>query len=178
MPIRPGITVFAVVFSMVAFADEPVTGPVIEDYGPVFTVEDKDVELQEGFHYKAVFDVAGYAAGHSSVNSEIESVARFLNMHARNGVPTENMTTAVVLHGNALVNALSNDAYRQRFQVDNPNLELMTKLHEAGVEFYACGQSMGFRDVHQEELASPVKVALSAMTMLISLQTEGYALLP
>ena len=134
--------------------------------------------LHKGFHYKAVFDVAGYTGDFSSLNAELESVARFLNMHALNGVAMENMTIAVVLHGNALLNALSDDAYRQRHQVDNPNLDLMNRLHDAGVVFFACGQSMGFREVRKDELASPVKIALSAMTMLISLQADGYALLP
>ena len=52
------------------------------------------------------------------------------------------------------------------------------KLHEAGVAFYACGQSMGFSGISKSELASPVKVALSAMTMMTVLQSAGYALIP
>jgi len=51
-------------------------------------------------------------------------------------------------------------------------------LHRAGVEFYVCGQSMAFGSVEKSELASPAKVALSAMTMLSVLQSNGYALLP
>lgn len=51
------------------------------------------------------------------------------------------------------------------------------KLHDAGVKFYICGQSMAFGGVDKSELASPVKVALSVMTMLTVLQAEGYALL-
>ena len=52
------------------------------------------------------------------------------------------------------------------------------KLHEAGVAFYACGQSMGFSGISKSELAPPVKVALSAMTMMTVLQSAGYALIP
>jgi hypothetical protein len=37
---------------------------------------------------------------------------------------------------------------------------------------------MGFRGIGGDELASEVKVALSAMTMLALLQSDGYALLP
>jgi intracellular sulfur oxidation DsrE/DsrF family protein len=62
--------------------------------------------------------------------------------------------------------------------VDNPNLELVEKLHAAGVRFYVCGQSLAFGKIARSELASPVEVALSAMTMLTVLQSEGYALLP
>jgi intracellular sulfur oxidation DsrE/DsrF family protein len=52
------------------------------------------------------------------------------------------------------------------------------ELHRAGVEFFVCGQSMAFGSVEKNELASPVKVALSAMTMISVLQADGYALLP
>jgi intracellular sulfur oxidation DsrE/DsrF family protein len=106
------------------------------------------------------------------------SVARYLNMHARNGVPVENMTVAVVLHGTALKNALSNSAYASRHGALNPNLDLISKLHEKGVAFYVCGQSMGFSGITKSDLASPVKVVLSSMTMLTVLQSDGYALIP
>ena len=52
------------------------------------------------------------------------------------------------------------------------------RLHDAGVRFYVCGQSMTFGDVDKSELASQAEVALSAMTMLTVLQNNGYALLP
>ena len=159
-------------------ADEPMLGPAIEAYGPTYPINERDVPLEEGVVYRAVFDAATYSDDLSSLNSRLVSVARFLNMHARNGVPVEDMDLAVVLHGAALKTVLNNDAYTARYEVDNPNLELVMKLHAAGVSFYVCGQSMAFGGVAKSELASPAKVALSAMTMLTVLQNEGYALLP
>jgi intracellular sulfur oxidation DsrE/DsrF family protein len=88
------------------------------------------------------------------------------------------MQLAVVVHGASVRNILNNEAYRSRYRVDNPNLELVTRLHSAGVRIYVCGQSLAFGNVAKGELASPVEVALSAMTMLTVLQTEGYAVLP
>jgi intracellular sulfur oxidation DsrE/DsrF family protein len=160
-----------------AHADEPSLGPVIEGYGPTYPIDDRDVALEEGAVYRVVFDAASYSDDLTSLNTRLVSVARFLNMHGRNGKPVENMDLAVVLHGAALKTALTNDAYLARFEVDNPNLELLTKLHNAGVKFYVCGQSMAFGGVEKSELANPAKVALSAMTMLTVLQSEGYALL-
>ena len=52
------------------------------------------------------------------------------------------------------------------------------QLHTAGVAFYACGQSLVFGGIPKSDLASPVKVALSAMTMMAVLQSDGYALIP
>jgi len=157
---------------------EPQKGPVIEAYGPTVLVKDLDVPLQDGFEYRVVFDLADYRGENTSLNAALISVARYLNMHARNGVPVENMTIVAVLHGAALKNALSHAAYATRYGSENPNLDLLMKLHEAGVAFYACGQSMGFSDIPKTDLASPVKVALSAMTMLTVLQSDGYALIP
>jgi intracellular sulfur oxidation DsrE/DsrF family protein len=159
------------------FADESMLGPAVEGYGPTYPIDDRDVELEGGFVYRAVFDIADYSENTSSLNRRLVSVARYLNMHARNGVAVEEMDLAVVLHGAALKIGTNNDAYWARYDGDNPNLELLIKLHEAGVRFYACGQSMAFGGVEKGELARPVKVALSAMTMLTVLQSRGYALL-
>lgn len=160
------------------WADEPMLGPAIEGYGPTYPIEDRDVALQEDFVYKAVFDLGAYPGELTALNRRLVSVARLLNMHVRNGTPLGNMDLAVVVHGAALKNVLTNEAYRARYDTDNPNLELLQKLHAAGVAIYVCGQSMAFGKVTKDELASPAQVALSAMTMLIVLQEDGYALLP
>lgn len=169
MFLRTTILAIAVTLLAPALADEPSLGPVIEGYGPTYPIDDRDVQLREGFVYKAVFDIAQDPVV-GSVNRNLVSVARFLNMHARNGVPVENMDLAIVVHGPAVNNLLDKD--------DNPNLELITKLQDAGVSFYVCGQSMTFNGFARSELTEGVQVALSAMTMLTTLQSDGYALLP
>lgn len=158
------------------YAGEPSLGPVIEDYGPTYPINERDVPLEDGFVYKAVFDAAANPDV-TLVNTGLVSVARFLNMHARNGTSVENMHVAVVAHGPALKTLLSDDAYRNRYGIDNPNSELLANLHAAGVDLYLCGQSMSFGGFEKDELASNVEVALSAMTMLTVLQSDGYALL-
>ena len=167
-----------VLVAMPALADEPLLGPAIEGYGPTYPIDDRDVALEEGAVYRAVFDVATYSDDVSKLSRRLESVARFINMHARNGTPLENMQLAVVLPGQAVKTVMTHAAYRERFDIDNPNLELVTRLHNAGVQFYMCGQSIAFTGVGKDELADPVNVALSAMTMLAVLQKDGYALLP
>ena len=178
MPVRIILPVMFFILSAPLFADEPLLGPAIEGYGPTYPVDDRDVAREEGAVYRAVFDVATYSDDMTALNRRLVSVARFLNMHVRNGDPVENMDLAVVVHGAAWKSILNNDAYQARFEIDNPNLELVMKLHEAGVKFFICGQTMAFGKIQKSELASPVKVALSAMTMLTVLQSEGYALLP
>lgn len=154
------------------------TGPLIEGYGPAIPVADKDVPVDTARQYRLVFDAAAGAEDADSLNREFESVARFMNMQAMNGVPAKNLDLAVVVHGAALSAVLSNDAYRQRFGRDNPSLELIQKLAAAGVGIYVCGQSMGFRDITKGELSDVAKVGLSAMTLLTTHQIDGYALIP
>ena len=79
--------------------------------------------------------------------------------------------------GPALKTLLTDDSYFPRYGIDNPNTELVQKLHAAGVRFYVCGQSVMFGGFEKEELVGPAKVALSAMTMMTELQSDGYALL-
>jgi intracellular sulfur oxidation DsrE/DsrF family protein len=161
-----------------AAADEPMLGPAIEGYGPTYPIADRDVALQDGAVYRAVFDVLSYSDDVSETSSRLVSVARFMNMHARNGTPVENMNLAVVIHGAAVKTVMNHAAYRERYGIDNPNLELVEKLSAAGVALYICGQSLAFGGVDKSELAGPVQVGLSAMTMLTVLQNDGYALLP
>ncbi|MDH5621529.1 MAG: hypothetical protein OEY74_05550 [Gammaproteobacteria bacterium] len=70
-------------FSM---ADEPSFGPIIDGYGPTYPIPGRDVPLVDDFSYKAVFDAAEYR-DENALNTGLISVARFLNMHGRNGVP-------------------------------------------------------------------------------------------
>ncbi len=170
------ISVFAAL-CQTAFA-QPTTGPVIDGYGAAFVVDNADVPLIEDHEYRVVFEVTGYNQSPGGVNRNLERVARFLNLHAKNGVHPENMHLAVVVHGAALVNALSDDAYETRLEMANPNLELAEKLAAAGVEFYVCGQSMGMRGFDHSELAAPFKMATSALTMVHQLQATGYTLQP
>ena len=73
--------------------------------------------------------------------------------------------------------ALDHPGYRERYGVDNPNKALLAALRGAGVEIYLCGQTSAHRGLPAEELAPEVDMALSAMTVLVTRQSEGYALI-
>jgi intracellular sulfur oxidation DsrE/DsrF family protein len=152
-------------------------GPVIENYGPVVDVR-ADYSLKKDVLYRAVMDVSSSPDDDSALNRSIESAARYLNMHARAGVPLSNMKLAIVLHGSASKDALSSPAYESRYGKANPNDDLLNQLHNAGVEIYICGQSAGFAGFQNTELHESVKMATSAMTVLTRLQAEAWSLLP
>ena len=171
---RSLLTISAVVLAYPVLAQEPNTGPMIPDYGRSSTVADADFQLLADHDYRVVWEITGYNSGPDAVNRNIDRVARFLNLHAKNGVPREKMHLAVVVHGAALASMTHNEAYQELNGMDNPTLELVERLGQAGVQLYVCGQSMAFRGWGKDMLASPVQLAPSAMTMMHLLQSQGY----
>jgi intracellular sulfur oxidation DsrE/DsrF family protein len=153
------------------------TGPAIADFGPVYTVEEPDFPTDAEATYRVVFEVSQGANDPGDINPRIETLARFLNMHAQVGVPRENMKLALVLHGTAGKDALGHEGYRKRFGTENPNGPLLEALSEYGVRVILCGQTQMHRGLGRDELSPEVEVALSAMTALVSLASEGYRLI-
>ncbi len=157
---------------------KPIKGPIFTDYGPVFKVADSDVALIDNFKYKVFFDLGKAADKPFNLNRRMESVARFINMHALNGVKLEDMQIAVVVHGAPTRDLLTHSAYQNKYLEDNPTAELVTQLLEKGVNIYLCGQSLYFMQLTKKDLIPGVKVALSAMTISTMLQADGYTLIP
>jgi intracellular sulfur oxidation DsrE/DsrF family protein len=153
------------------------TGPIIEGFGPVYDVEAPEFATPIDFEYRLVFDVKTAPEDTTAVNPAIETLARFLNMHGRAGVPLDRMRLALVLHGAAGKDALDDEAFHERYGHDNPNRGLIEQLAEAGVRIILCGQTAMHRGLPPARLAEPVEVALSAMTALATLQAQGYALI-
>jgi intracellular sulfur oxidation DsrE/DsrF family protein len=164
--------------STTVFSQEPSTGPYVDAGGPAFVVADRDVPLRDDFKYRVVYEVTEHPGEMTDVNRELTVVGRFMNMHGKNGVPLENLDVAIVVHGKALFAVMNDETYQEMYGVKNPSLALLQSLSDAGVKIYACGQSLGFRKLNKSVLAEPVQVGLSAMTMLVTLQSDGYALLP
>lgn len=159
-------------------AAEPKTGPVIKAYGPVFEVPGDAWNLQKNTHYKVSMDVSATGDFSDDLNRRLESAARFLNMHASNGIDPANIEFAIIVHGPASRDLLKDEAYAARFEDPNPNTAMLSALQEAGVKIYLCGQTAAFRGYDAEELHPVVTMALSAMTAHVRLQSEGYTLIP
>lgn len=152
-------------------------GPIIESAGAVFAVS-PDMPTPNDRDYRVAFEIATPASAPDVLNQSINTVARFLNMHAQAGVPAERLSGAIVAHGAASFELLDDEAYRQRFGVDNPNAELIRELIAAGQPVILCGQSAASRGVPVDGLIPGVQVALSAMTAFLLLQDEGYRVNP
>ena len=66
---------------------ERIMGPIIKDFGPVFRVENPDFKTDTTKDYKVVFDIYNTPEDPTKVNPMLNTLARFLNMHAGAGVP-------------------------------------------------------------------------------------------
>ena len=168
---------YILIFSAKGFSQTKESGPVIADFGKVWKIENPDVKVDVNKEYKVVFDIMNSPDSHTEINKSIETAARFLNMHAQSGVPLENLKVALVVHNKASKDIITDEAYQERYQNDNPNKELVEALLDAGAQVIFCGQSSLSRNFPREELLNQVQLALSAMTALTQLQDEGYQLI-
>lgn len=158
--------------------ERPPAGPVIRTAGAVFEVRDPDFATPVDRDYKLAFEMSQPAESPGELNVVLNSIARYLNMHAQAGVPAARVAAAVVVHGGAGWEVLGDEGYRARYGVDNPNLPLIQELLGAGVQVILCGQTAASRGIPRDGLVDGVQVALSAMTAFLVLQDEGYRVNP
>jgi intracellular sulfur oxidation DsrE/DsrF family protein len=165
---------FLLVVSLPAAASGPETGPVIENYGPVYAVPEGSFNLKPGLKYKVLMDIGKGPDDPSELNRYIESAARFLNMNNRNGIKPENLELAIVLHGSGIHAALKDEAHSEHFVVPNSSKDLIKALAKAGVHVFVCGQSAAYNGYGEADLLPEISMAVSAMTVHVRLQQEGY----
>lgn len=156
---------------------EKKSGPIIENYGKVWSIDNPEYSIDKDTEFKVVFDIMNSPEDTNQLNASIETAARFLNMHAQSGVSKDQMKVALVVHNKASKDIITNEAYKKRYGISNPNAEMVQELMDAGVQFIFCGQSSLSRNFPIEETIDGVQLSLSAMTALIQLQNEGYRLI-
>ena len=150
-------------------------GPVFQDYGKKVLVE--GVEFNANAQFKVAFDVAK-GAEPGTLNRQFDSLARFINMHVASGVEAANIELALVVHGSATLDILTNPAYQQKQGAKNANIALLNQLMANQVRVIVCGQSAAAHGYANEAFLPGVEVALSAMSAHSLLQQQGYTLNP
>lgn len=153
------------------------SNPLIKGFGAVYNVPFAIEKPDPSLHYKILVDVNTASEKPEIVNEGLETAAKILNLHILGGVPQKNMQVVLVVHGPAAFNLMNNDAYKQKYNVDNPNLPLIAALGTAGVKVFVCGQTILKRNINHEQLAPEVIVALSAITTITNYSIKGYTVL-
>ncbi|QYJ77952.1 DsrE family protein [Shewanella acanthi] len=149
-------------------------GMAIPEFGKIAFV-DSSMPIPKGMKFKVAFDMSK-AAEAGKVNRQLDSLARFINMHVAAGVKESDIKLAMVLHGSAVAD-VANDAYyaKQNPNAQNGNKALINQLIAHGVKFYVCGQSAAYFDLPKDQLLPGVDMALSAMTAHAILAQQGYS---
>ncbi|MBY0482052.1 MAG: DsrE family protein [Chitinophagaceae bacterium] len=172
-------TVLGVIFFSISFfaGAQNKLNPVIADFGSVYAVPFAVEKPDPNLKYKILVDVNTGTDKPELVNESLENVARIVNLHALGNVSDKNLELALVLHGPAVFNIMNNEAYKQKFSVNNPNLPLFTALKKAGVKIFVCGQTLFKRNINPQQLAPEAMVALSAITTITTYSQKGFTVL-
>lgn len=162
------------------------TGPVsaqtksrpVPGFGAYSEITDPFEKPDPSVQYKIIFDIAQPARTPGTVHQGLERVARMVNLLNHYGVTLRAGDIVVTLHGPAARTTLTEKAFATRFDGEaNPNAELIRQLTVAGVSVRLCGQSMVAMGVARKELNPDVRVDVSAITTIGTLQMRGYSLI-
>ncbi|MFT4925758.1 MAG: intracellular sulfur oxidation DsrE/DsrF family protein [Phenylobacterium sp.] len=177
---KRSITLFALCIPLISINTTEASpfngGPQIKAYGKHAPVK-QDLRIDKSMVFKVAFDISEQGSK-DGINRGFNSPARFLNMMVANGMPAANVQLAVVVHGKAGFDLMSDTAYQQKFGRKNPNSALLDALLKQNIQIYLCGQSAAYYKIDNNQLHSGVKMALSAMTAHAVLQNEGYTINP
>jgi intracellular sulfur oxidation DsrE/DsrF family protein len=160
-----------------AAAGPPAKAPAVPGTEGYVAIPNAALPPDKAQTYRAVFDATSAAAAPAQILPALNMAGSNLNALAAEDVPLANARFVVVLHGPALDGALDNAHYKAKFGVDNPNLPVLAALRKAGTEIYACGQNMAAVEMDPASLSPDVTVASSALIVLMTYQSKGYALL-
>jgi intracellular sulfur oxidation DsrE/DsrF family protein len=149
-------------------------GPVFTEFGAVAPVPDADFAIPEGMNLFITFDTSTPAA-EGQANRTLDSAARFVNMHAAADVEPARVRAAVVVHGKAAFDLVTNAAWSDLGREGaNPTAALVAALVDRGVRVILCGQTAAAYGIDKQDLAPGVELAISAMTAHAVLQRQGY----
>jgi intracellular sulfur oxidation DsrE/DsrF family protein len=151
--------------------------PIIKSAGGIFEIPYAEERPDPTLQYNIVIEVEREGEKPDTLNWALNNVARLLNLHAVGGVPASNMHVVLAIHGGATYSTMNNEAYREKYKKDNPNLKLYQELQAAGVRIFVCGQSLLARKVDRTRLVPEVKISVSMLTILTTYQMKGYAVL-
>lgn len=152
--------------------------PIIKGYGKIVDYPEAAITPDQNMDYKLLFHIKSDKEK-EGVNAGLSKVARLINLMGKGDVPARNLHIVVVVSGSATPLVLSESAYKKRMHQSNPNLEIMKKLTEYGVEIHVCGQAAAERDINpQSDMNAFTKLTQSALIDRAYYQTQGYVLMP
>lgn len=171
----------AILFSLASFwslcISQSKVYPAIDGFGGIFPVEQADITPNSNLDYRIVIDVKSPSSDPGQLNPALNNVARLMNLHIEGGANLARMHVVLAVHAGAAYALLNDDAFRERYGIENPNRELIDALGSSRVDVTICGQSMIARGIERDQLIEGVKVATSMLTTVTTYQSLGYSFL-
>lgn len=168
-----GISLFLIGISLSMNAQDWKT-PVIDGYGRIAEYDDVAIKPDPSKVYKVLFHITSDKE-REGVNASLWKMARLINLLENGGVPKRNIKLAAVISGTATPITLTEESHIERMNKPNPNLDLMKKLTDYGVEIHLCGQAAAEKKINPKtELNAYTKLTLSALIDIPFYQMEGY----
>ncbi len=126
--------------------------------------------------YKVVFADGQDAKNPGDINPMLPTIATYVNTLGKYGVPADHRHLVIMFHQRTpdIDIVMTNEAYRERYNRDNPNIEIIHALKQAGVDIRVCGQGLLARKIDSKQVNPDVSIDLWAMTTLVNLQLKGY----
>lgn len=168
---------FTLVLYSIASSAQDRQNPVIAPFGGIYDISEATVKADPDLQYKIVIDVATGNDDPSEFNWALNNVARLMNLHAVSGADVSKMEVVLAIHGGATYSIADNETYKTKYDVDNPNLDLIDVLSNAGVKLTVCGQSLKSRGIEIKNVNKKVEVATSMLTTVTTHQLKGFAFL-
>jgi intracellular sulfur oxidation DsrE/DsrF family protein len=88
------------------------------------------------------------------------------------------MEMVVIIHGGATPIVLKNDVFKDKYQVENPNMKIIKDLKRTGVKVYVCGQALADNKFESAWVNPGITVVLSALVFVPTYELKGYAYVP
>jgi intracellular sulfur oxidation DsrE/DsrF family protein len=152
--------------------------PTIHNYGKIHYMADAAFKPDPKHSYKIVFSLTQASKTPDEVNPALDRVARTVNLYVAAGVPLSHLKIVAVAYGAATPLALDDAHYRLKFGTPNPNLPLIAELKQAGVTVSVCAQAVAEHHFEYGWVANDMTLALSGLTTVTTLESEGYVLMP
>ena len=150
--------------------------PAIQGYGGVIEVPFEAIKPDPDESYKFVIEIKYGIEDKTKASTMLDYAARMYNLHIYSGVPKENIDVAIVVFSGATPISLSNEEYQKRFDVSNPNAELLEEMKRNGIRLIVCGQSMVYQEVKPDMIYPGIEMAVSRFTATSDLMKKGYQL--
>jgi intracellular sulfur oxidation DsrE/DsrF family protein len=169
-------TLIYLVASVAFVQAQGIVYPAIQGYGGVNEVPFETIKPDPNQEYKFVVELGEGIPNKKEVADYLDYAARMYNLHIYSGVPKEKVEMVFVVFSGSTAISLSNEEYKKRFEVDNPNSELLDELKRVGIRVIVCGQSMMKQNLVPEMIHPTVEMAISRFTATTDLMKKGYLL--